>query len=292
MAEPRVVTPALLRDWPLPKPGSDKHGRGQLVVVGGTATTPGAVLLAAESALRAGAGKLAVAVVEVVAHRLGVALPEAMVAGLPGDGEGHLSLDAVDPLATEIDGADVALLGPGFTDPERSSRLLEAVVKQVSTPVVVDGLGTAYLTDHPDGLHHLEGQAVLTVNPTELAHVAGCDPDEVDPARHAPDVARRTRAVVMCGGTEKHVAAPDGGQWVVQGGGPGLGVSGSGDVQAGIVAGLLARGASPAQAATWGAYLHARAGERLASSVGAVGFLARELPREVPAVLTELSPGH
>jgi NAD(P)H-hydrate repair Nnr-like enzyme with NAD(P)H-hydrate dehydratase domain len=60
-------------------------------------------------------------------------------------------------------------------------------------------------------------------------------------------------------------------------------------VQAGVVAGLLARGAEPAQAAVWGAYLPARSGERLASSIGKVGFLARELPPEVPPVLAELA---
>jgi NAD(P)H-hydrate repair Nnr-like enzyme with NAD(P)H-hydrate dehydratase domain len=68
-----------------------------------------------------------------------------------------------------------------------------------------------------------------------------------------------------------------------------LGVSGSGDVQAGIVSGLLARGADPAQAAVWGGYVHARTGERLAAAVGLVGYLARELPGQVPAVLGELA---
>ena len=56
-----------------------------------------------------------------------------------------------------------------------------------------------------------------------------------------------------------------------------------------IVAGLLARGAGPAQAAVWGAFLHGRAGEVLGVSVGSVGFLARELPRVVPRLLSELS---
>jgi ADP-dependent NAD(P)H-hydrate dehydratase len=289
VADPVVVTPQLLREWALPEPGSGKHGRGQVLVVGGTSTTPGAVLLSSEAALRAGAGKLTVAVVEVVARRLGVALPEALVAGLPGDDSGHPSLEAADPLVEEIEQADVALLGSGFTDPERSSRLLAEVVPRVSTGLVVDALGTAYLTEHPTGLHHLDGRAVLTVNPSELGHVVGVDPDDVEPGHHAAQVAAQSRMVVLCGGTEKHVATPTGEQWVVQGGGPGLGVSGSGDVQAGIVAGLLARGADPAQAAVWGAYVHARAGERLAVTVGTVGYLARELPREVPAVLSELS---
>jgi NAD(P)H-hydrate repair Nnr-like enzyme with NAD(P)H-hydrate dehydratase domain len=94
--------------------------------------------------------------------------------------------------------------------------------------------------------------------------------------------------VVLYGGTVKHVVAPDGRSWTVEGGGPGLGVSGSGDTLAGIVGGLMARGAEPAQAAVWGAYLHARAGERLAAEVGAVGYLAREIPEQVPRILVEL----
>ena len=73
-------------------------------------------------------------------------------------------------------------------------------------------------------------------------------------------------------------------------GSPGLGVSGSGDVRAGLVAGLLARGADPAQAAVWGGYLHARAGERLAGQSGPLGFLAREIAPQMPAVLVEISP--
>jgi NAD(P)H-hydrate repair Nnr-like enzyme with NAD(P)H-hydrate dehydratase domain len=65
-------------------------------------------------------------------------------------------------------------------------------------------------------------------------------------------------------------------------------VSGSGDVQAGIVAGLVARGADPARAAVWGSYVHGRAGERLAAEIGPVGSLARELARQIPLVLTEI----
>jgi NAD(P)H-hydrate repair Nnr-like enzyme with NAD(P)H-hydrate dehydratase domain len=91
--------------------------------------------------------------------------------------------------------------------------------------------------------------------------------------------------VVLLGGQEKHVVSPDGDAWVVTGGGPGLGVSGSGDVQAGLVAGLLACGAEPAQAAVWGAFLHAQAGERLIERVGQVGFLASELLPEIPSLL-------
>jgi NAD(P)H-hydrate repair Nnr-like enzyme with NAD(P)H-hydrate dehydratase domain len=128
------------------------------------------------------------------------------------------------------------------------------------------------------------------VNPNELSRVLDRDEDQVtdDPHRAALDAAERTGAVVVCGGTDKMIVTPDGEAWRVEVGGAGLGVSGSGDVQSGIVAGLVARGAEISQAAVWGAYVHGRAGERLADTIGAFGFLARELPPEVPHILTEL----
>ncbi|MCW2843892.1 MAG: NAD(P)H-hydrate dehydratase [Nocardioides sp.] len=289
--DPTVVTPATLRAWPLPEPGAGKEARGRILVVGGTSGTPGAVLLAGEAALRVGAGKLQIATVDPAAGALAVAVPESLVLVLPGTEGGAIAASAAADLEAPARDSDAVLVGPGFCDPDESVALLEALAPMLETPTVVDALASAFLTEHPDGLRHLEGRAVLTVNPTELARTAGVDEDEVADvaAPVAARVAARSGLVVVCGGTEKLVVAPDGRSWLVQGGGPGLGVSGSGDVQAGFVAGLLARGADPAQAAVWGAYVHARAGERLAGGVGTVGYLAREIPLQGPAVLGELA---
>jgi ADP-dependent NAD(P)H-hydrate dehydratase len=289
MSDALTVTPATLREWPLPGPGSNKESRGQLLVVGGSEYTPGAVRLAGEAALRAGAGKLVMATVEDCASELAVAAPEARVIGLASRA-GNIATAAADVVVARADSADLVLVGPGLTDPDASVALLDQVLPRLRCAVVVDAVASAFVTERPAGLRHLEGRAVLTVNPTELAHTAGRDPDEVasDPLTAARMVAERSRVVVVCGGTSKHVVAPSCQAWVVEGGGPGLGVSGSGDVQAGIIAGLLTRCGDPAQAAVWGAYVHARIGERLAASVGTVGYLARELPAQVPSVLREL----
>jgi ADP-dependent NAD(P)H-hydrate dehydratase len=289
--QPVVVTPAVLREWPLPQAGSGKESRGQVLVLGGSRSTPGAALLAGESALRAGAGKLVLATVADVVASLAVAVPEAAVVALPrGEGD-DIAAEAVDDLRDRLASADVVVAGPGLTDPEAAEQLIKAVVPHLESVLVLDALGSAYVTEHPEGLHRLGRRVVLTVNPTELARTAHCHLDEVetDPVAVALRVAERSRVVVLCGGPDKHVVTPDGSAWTIAGGGPGLGVSGSGDTQAGIVGGLLARGADPDQAAVWGGYLHARAGERLASEVGTAGYLAREIPAQVPQVLAELS---
>jgi NAD(P)H-hydrate repair Nnr-like enzyme with NAD(P)H-hydrate dehydratase domain len=93
------------------------------------------------------------------------------------------------------------------------------------------------------------------------------------------------RSVVLVKGVDSHVVTPNGECWTYQGGAPGLGVSGSGDVLAGIVGGLLARGAEPLNALLWAVWLHGEAGAALANKVGPIGFLAREIADEVPALL-------
>ena len=287
---PRDRDAASLRDWPLSEPGAGKESRGTVLVVGGSATTPGAVRLAGEAALRSGAGKLAIATARSVAGPLAVAVPEARVLRLDEDEEGSVSPEAAEAIVGASAGADALLVGPGFVDPEASVRLLAAVLPRVECPVVLDALATAYLTQRPDGLAHLAGRAVVTANPRELARMSRRDEDDAaaQAADAAAELAHRLGAVVLVGGTAKHIAAPDGRAWRVEGGGPGLGVSGSGDVQAGIAAGLLARGEEPAKAAVWAGFLHARAGELLAGEIGRVGYLARELPATLPRVVAEI----
>jgi ADP-dependent NAD(P)H-hydrate dehydratase len=271
---------ALLRRWPLPEPGSDKEERGRLLVVAGTEETPGAGLLAAEAALRAGAGKVQLATAGSCVPALGVAVPELMVTEA-GDADRVVEL---------TEGVDAVLLGPGFTDAEAAAALVGEVLDGVSGTVVLDALATAYVTEDPERVAGLPATVVLTVNPTELARCLRLDEDQVasDLAGHTVTLAHRTGATVVCGGPTKYVAHGDD-LWRVEAGNPGLGTAGSGDVQAGVVSGLLGRGAEPEQAAVWGAYVHAAAGDRLAERVGSVGYLARELPPEVPAVLRGLT---
>jgi NAD(P)H-hydrate repair Nnr-like enzyme with NAD(P)H-hydrate dehydratase domain len=153
--------------------------------------------------------------------------------------------------------------------------------------VVLDAGAIGALAQAPDLLTGRGGRAVLTANPGELAAALGEEDGEggIDAAGRVRRAAARFGAAVACGRCtgDRTVVFHD------QAGGPGLGTSGSGDVRAGIVAGLAARGATPLSAALWGAHLHARAGDRLAARIGPVGFVARELLSEVPRELAELT---
>ena len=286
----RTVTPALLRGWPLPPPGDDKHDRGSVLVVGGAARTPGAVMLAGLAALRAGAGKLQMAVAEPAAVPLAIAVPEALVAPLRADpASGSVDASAAEAVRELAARADVLCLGPGLDDAERSSALVADLLLALEGDgrVVLDAYALGALRDHPEIGPRLPGRVVVTPNMSEagiLLERQAPEPDQVADA--AREIASRYAVVVAL---RAAVATPDGELWIGGAGQAGLGTSGSGDVLAGLVAGLLARGAEPAQAAVWGSHLHATAGERLAARVGPLGYLARELLDEAPAVLTELS---
>ena len=284
-----LVTPSVLRGWPLPSPGGNKNEKGRLLIIGGSRQTPGAVLLAAEAALRIGAGKVQVATTSATAPLLAVAVPECFVVGVDED-DGELAVSSADRLLELAKQADAVLAGPGMGDPAAACALLEAVVPHLATAVVLDALGTAFVTAHPEGLQHLAARALLTPNTAELAEVLDEDPQGVedDLLRATRRAVTRTGATVLSGGESSFVCEPSGTAWRLDVGAPGAAVAGSGDVKAGAVAGLLARGLSPARAAAWGAYVHGRAGERLTVEVGRTGFLAREVARSLPAALAEV----
>lgn len=281
-----LITPRLLREWALPVPEGTKYGRGQVVVVGGARPTAGAVRLAGESALRVGAGRLTLAVAASVAGPLAVVLPEAGVRGLAEDDAGEVTGTDAAGLAADLERADAVLVGPGLGEPRGTRALLQALVPALpeDVPLVLDAFALGVLPDLHDVRAALAGRLVLTPNLEEMARLLGVA-ELTEPGPAAAEVAARYGAVVT-----GHGIVTDGSRtWEVTTGHTGLGTSGSGDVLAGALAGLLARGADRAQAAVWATHLHAAAGDVLTAAVGKIGFLARELIPELPRIMHELT---
>ncbi len=280
-----VVTPNTLRDWPLPSGADSKYARGNVVVIGGARKTPGGVLLAGVSTLRVGAGRLTLGVAESVAVTLAVAVPESGVVGLAETPTGSVVGKGVDAMARELERADVVVVGSGLDDADEANEMILALAPLIGkdTRVVLDAYALMAIAGTPEGVEPWADRLVLTPNKSEAAQLLGRDIDDIedDVAR----IAEKYRAVVTC---FQVVAAPSGERWRIGSGQGGLGTSGSGDVLAGAIGGLLARGADADQAACWGTHLHASAGDRLAARIGPTGYLARELIDELPAVLVEL----
>ena len=272
---PVVITPRLLREWPLPVPEGGKDARGTVLVVGGSRYTPGAVLLAGVAALRAGAGVLQLAVAESTAAALSIQVPEAMVIGVPETRGGSVAGEPPPRLRDLAGEARVILVGPGLDDVDLAGELIGHLL---------DAYALGALSRDPGLLKGRSQPVILTPHLTEAGYLLGRDPSG-DLAADAAEMATRYGAVVSLYGT---VVEPDGRAWREESGDAGLGTSGSGDVRAGIVAGLLSRGCEPAQAACFGAYVHAVGGRRLIPRFGRIGYLARELLDEIPYTLATL----
>lgn len=299
------VTTQFLRDWPLPMPGcdGDKEERGHVLILGGSREMPGAVILAATAALRAGAGKLTVATGASVAQLVALALPEARVIGLAETDAGGFLPEAIarlDPLADRV---NAMLIGPGMQDEAAAAELVHGLLERLhgsedgsKTAVVLDACAMGTLLHAPPGWAPGEafrfGQPVIiTPHCGEMAHLTGIEKTEIvsGPDARALASAAAWNAVVALKGARTVIAAPQGAMWQHEGGNVGLAISGSGDTLAGIIAGLAARGATLEQAACWGVALHARAGERLAERMGVLGYLAREIANEIPALLESIA---
>jgi hydroxyethylthiazole kinase-like uncharacterized protein yjeF len=287
------LTPERLRRLPLPQPDErgDKEERGRVLVAGGERQNPGALLLAGVAALRAGAGKLRIAAPESIAVALGVALPEARVFALAETKGGAISPRSAAELAALAADVDALLLGPGMIDAESASPLTAGLLERLKGPAVVLDSGCfPCLAERREALHRLGGRAVLTPHAGEMATLLGIDRDAVaaDPLAVARRAAAELGAVIALKGATTYVAGPGGEAYRYERGTIGLATSGSGDVLAGLVAGLLARGADALRAAAWGVYLHGEAGNALAAARGRIGYLARELSAEVPWLMDGL----
>jgi ADP-dependent NAD(P)H-hydrate dehydratase len=290
-AAPTLITSALLRSWPLPRvhPKLGKEGRGAVLVVGGSEQVPGAVVLAAVGALRAGAGKLQIATARSVATNVAVTVPEARVVGLPQTRDGQLAARCHRLLVREVAAADALLIGPGMGTGGAALALLRHCFRTSVDSVQIVDAGALCAVDRGKRVGAKGAAVILTPHSGEMAAMWGCSREHVDahPLEVAREAARAFGAVVALKGAQTFVVAPDGTAYRNTAGNVGLGTSGSGDTLSGVIAGLSARGATALQAAVWGVYLHAKAGDVLAQRIGTLGFLARELLAEIPQLLAK-----
>lgn len=291
------MTPAARLDekWlaahPLPSAdeAADKDDKGRLLIVGGSSSVPGALLLSAEAAMRVGAGKVKVATIEQAALPLGIAFPEVAVIGLPTTKEGEIASQASVTLGPSIDRSDAILIGPAMSDGDETRDLVRALLLAAGqeTAVLLDAGAVSSAGTLCDDIRNAGSSIVLTPHCGEMASLMDLDKAEVEAAQ--PDVARnaarRFGATIVLKSSSTVIATPDGDLLRYDSDCPGLGTAGSGDVLAGVIAGLLARGVEPLTASAWGVWLHGTCGREAARAVGPIGFMARDLPPFLPQSL-------
>lgn len=266
----------------------DKDERGSILIIAGSREVPGAALLTAMGAMRAGAGRLQIITVQSAAAGLSNSMPEAMVTGLAEGRDGGFAPSTVREIAKRAKQADVVIAGPGMRGNSAAEELAATLVEG-GGPLVLDAALLRVLAARSADIERSDCPTILLPHAGEMASLLGCEEQEVaaDPISAGRSCAQRYDCLTLVKGVVSHIVSPVGQVFRYKGGGPGLGVSGSGDTLAGIVGGLLARRADPLTALLWGVWCHGEAGRRLAERIGRLGFLAREIPDEVPGVLSD-----
>ncbi|WP_421729154.1 NAD(P)H-hydrate dehydratase [Brevundimonas sp.] len=277
---------ATLVDYPLPRLATDgdKEDRGAVLVVGGDALMAGAAILAGVAALRVGAGKLQIRADRASATGMAIAVPEARII--------VANATRAAPLISDAAKASALVIGPGMETGSARRRLARKLLESgPDVPAVIDAGALPLKNEASAFAEWAAGRTILTPHAGEMAAILGRDKNAIlaDPLVAAREAAALFRSVVVMKGATTFVVSPDGAAWRHDGGVAGLGTSGSGDVLAGAIGGILARGAAPIVAALWGVVLHAQAGLALAAAGAPLGFLAREIPERLPFILARLS---
>jgi hydroxyethylthiazole kinase-like uncharacterized protein yjeF len=269
----------------LPAREIDTHKRatGVLVVVAGSRDMTGAARLVARAAGRIGTGLVQVAVPEGILPIVQAGLAETTFLPLPETSAGSVAVAALDALLDRLEGADALAIGPGLSVHEETAELVRRLVRDCPVPFVLDADGLNAFAGRAAEIADRKSDAVLTPHVGEFVRLSGVTARELaeDRLGHTRALAERTGAVTLLKGSRTLVATPAGVVRINPTGGPVLATAGSGDVLTGVIAGLVARGLDPVDAASAGAYVHGLAGTLAGLSSGE-GTLATDIARHVP----------
>jgi Predicted sugar kinase len=209
VTDPRPLDRAQLDRHPLPKiADGDKNSKGQILIIAGSRDVPGAALLAAHGAMRAGAGKLQIATVESVAIPIGIAMPEAMVIGFPEDSKGGFAEGAVQDLAARASKAHGVIAGPGLADGDACAKIASAIM-QTDCALALDAALLRSL-ERPKSARR--SAPILLPHAGELSSLLDCDEEEIErePISCGLRAAQLYDSIVLVKGVVSHVVTPDG----------------------------------------------------------------------------------
>jgi len=257
---------------------------GHLLVVAGSVGKTGAAALAADGALRSGAGLVTVATPASQQPIVAGLLLEAMTAPLTEGTAGFLGADAWDALAGLVSARDAVAVGPGIGLDDQVRDVVRRLVLEARVPMVVDADALTALAGHLDMLRKAAAPRCLTPHPGELARLLGTTVPDVQRDRIgvARAFATTHRVHLVLKGAVSVVAAPDGTVLLNPTGNPGMASGGTGDVLTGVVGALLARGLAPGDALASAVYLHGLAGDVAAERVGEESLIARDVIAALP----------
>jgi NAD(P)H-hydrate epimerase len=269
---------------------SHKGTAGHLLVIGGSPGKTGAAIMTSQAAMRVGTGLVTLGLPKSLNVAVESQLTEVMTEPLPENADQTLGLSAHQKILRQLERKNGLAIGPGMGAAKSTRNLVRKLIQASHVPVVIDADGLNALVGSLSFLKKLKVPVVLTPHPGEMARLVRKTSSEVqkDRIREARRFAATHGVHVVLKGAKTVIAHPDGAVFVNPTGNPGMASGGMGDVLTGIISGLIVQGLPVWEAVNAGVYLHGRAADALARSMGPMGFLASDLIDILPGQIKGL----
>jgi NAD(P)H-hydrate epimerase len=272
---------------PVLEDDAHKYNSGKLFILAGSPGMTGAASLAASAALRTGVGLVHIGIPQSLNAVMEVKITEGLTVPLTETLEGMVSKEALPGIKDRIKWADAVILGPGCGRGEETLETIRASIQfclETHTPTLIDADALFALSEDPDLCAKLSSDFLLTPHHGEFLRLSSSGKEELlkEPWQCLETYLKDKHCIVNLKGAPSLVGTPDGKIYINSTGNAGLAKGGSGDVLAGIIGGLMARGLDPADAAITGNYIHGEAADLLLSSQGAASILPSDLLDVLP----------
>ncbi|WP_319524973.1 NAD(P)H-hydrate dehydratase [uncultured Desulfosarcina sp.] len=285
-----ITADVLNNAFPPRQPTAHKGHAGHVLILAGSPGKSGAAAMAANAAMRAGAGLVTLGIPESLNPVLETMVIEPMTVGLPETEQGALDESAFEKVRSLVEDKRCLAVGPGIGTAASTGRLLARLIEESPIPMVIDADGLNLIAADPAVLSRSNAPMVLTPHPGEMARLCDLSTAQVQEDRigHARDFAQKHGVHLVLKGAATVVARPDGTVFLNATGNPGMAAGGMGDVLTGLLAGLIGQGLDISLAARAAVYLHGLAADRLQSQKAPMGYLATEVMDTLPEAIKAL----
>lgn len=277
-----MILSKLNKNWvserlPLRPENANKGTFGRVLVIAGSENFPGAAYLSCSAVYRVGAGLVTLVTNEITKIIVSRQLPE-------------LTFLSREEVLKKIGEYDVLLVGPGLGKSNQTMELMKQLLNNILPPTVIDGDGLNILSKTERWWERIKREVVLTPHPGEMGRLTGLTVDKIQFNREeiALQFAKKWNKILVLKGANTVIASPAGEVKISHFANPALATAGTGDVLAGIIAGLVAQGVNLFDASCVGVYLHGLAGEKAKGNIGLAGVIASDLLSLLPQVIKEL----
>lgn len=289
----RIVDEAYAASLLLPRAKTAHKGSfGHCLVVAGSPGKSGAATMAANSAMRSGAGLVTLAVPATIHAVVEIKTTEVMTVPLPDTSTGNISVDSLRVVRKLLVDKSAVAIGPGLGMHGETGKIVREIVSLADLPLVLDADALNVVAKDVSCLKSsLSPALVLTPHPGEMSRMAGCNTAAIESDRigAAKQFAAANNCFLLLKGARTVIAAPDGRTAINTSGNAGMASGGMGDVLTGIIAALLGQGYDPFAACCLGAFSHGLAGDMAADEKGEIGLIATDLQEMLPCAFQRLA---